>query len=152
MNCGPLGFLSLHSISSLDWALFGRGPSPSYLAHVPFCPVSMGWLVLLPCHCIAPTMISLILVLPLSLQAEAPASPFFTFFFWVSLASILVGPAYSMPWASLAHFIPRAFLAYFLLLPYLFHSHGFLLNPLDFLDPITTSLPLITFQATLQIY
>ena len=111
MNCGPLGFLSLHSISSLDWALFGRGPSPSYLAHVPFCPVSMGWLVLLPCHCIAPTMISPILVLPLSLQAEAPASPFFTFF-------LLLGfTGQHSCWASLFHAL--GFLGPF-------HSSGFL--------------------------
>ena len=50
---GTLGFRFLHFISFLDWALFGCGPSPSYLAHVPFCPVFMGWLVLLPCHCTA---------------------------------------------------------------------------------------------------
>ena len=45
-----------------------------------------------------------------------------------------------MPWASSAHFIHQASSARFLL-PYLFHSHWFLLNPLDFLGPITTSLP-----------
>ena len=36
-----------------------------------------------------------------------------------------------MPWASLTHFIHRASSTHFLL-PYLFHSHEFLLNPLGF--------------------
>ena len=44
------------------------------------------------------------------------------------------------------HLIPQASSAYLLLL-YLFYSHGISLNPLDFLGPITTSLPLINFQA-----
>ena len=69
-----------------------------------------------------------------------------SFFFWALLASIPAGPTHSIPWASSAHFIPQASLAHFLL-PYLFHSHGFLLNSLGFLGPITTSLPLITFRA-----
>ena len=62
-----------------------------------------------------------------------------SFFFWALLDSIPVEPAYSMPWAFSAYFIPWASLAHFLL-PYLFHSHGFLLNPLGFHGPITTSL------------
>jgi len=45
-----------------------------------------------------------------------------------------------------AHFIHRASSAHLLFL-YLFYSHGFLLNPLGFLDLITISLPLITLQA-----
>ena len=78
-----------------------------------------------------------------------------SFFFWALLASIPPGPTHSIPWASSAHFlpwvslanfIPQASLAHFLL-PFLFHSHGFLLNPLGFPSPIITSLPLITFQA-----
>ena len=59
---GPLGFHSLRSISSLDWALYGCGAFLSYLAHVPFCPMSVGWLLLLSCHCTVPVMISLILL------------------------------------------------------------------------------------------
>ena len=62
------------------------------------------------------------------------------FFFWALLDSIPAGPAHFVPWASLAHFIPWASSAHFIL-PYLFHSHGFLLNLLGFPDPITTSLP-----------
>ena len=63
-----------------------------------------------------------------------------SFFFWALLASILARLAHSMPWASSAHFIPWASLAHFLL-PYHFHSHGFLLNLLGFPGPITISLP-----------
>ena len=80
MIYGPLGLHSLHSISYLDWALFGCGPSPSYLAHVHFCPMSVGWPMILSCHCTTPAMISLILLLPLGLWAEIPASSFLTFF------------------------------------------------------------------------
>ena len=65
-----------------------------------------------------------------------------SFFFWAFLASIPVRPTYSMPWASSAHFIPWASSTHFLL-PYLFHFHGFLLNLLGFLDPITTSLSFV---------
>ena len=70
-----------------------------------------------------------------------------SFFFWASLANIPTEPAHSIPWASSAHFIPRASSTHFLL-PYLFHSHGFLLNPLNFFGSITTSLPFITFWAS----
>ena len=132
---GTLGFRFLYFISSLDWALFGCGPSPSYLAHVPFCPVFMGWLVLLPCHCTAPAMISLIILSCCCLWAYKlkllPAYFLHYFFFWALLASILARPA---------HFIPRASSTHFLL-PYLFYSHEFLLNPLGFPGPITTFLP-----------
>ena len=38
-------------------------------------------------------------------------------------------------------------LGFHLLPPYLFYFHGLLLNPLGFLGPITTYLPLITFWA-----
>ena len=69
-----------------------------------------------------------------------------SFFFWASLASIPTEPAHSIPWAFSAYFIPWASSAHFLL-PYLFYSHGFLLNPLGFSGPITASLPLITFHA-----
>ena len=41
---GPLGLCSLFSISSLDWALLGCGPSPSCLAHVIFFYVFVGFL------------------------------------------------------------------------------------------------------------
>ena len=37
-----LDFFSLHFTSSLDWALLGCGPSPSYLPHIPFFLVSVG--------------------------------------------------------------------------------------------------------------
>ena len=77
-------------------------------------------------------------LLPLSLRAEALASPFLTFF-------LLLGfTGQHSCWASPLH--PLGFLAHFLL-PYLFHFHGFLLNSLGFLGPITTPLPFITFQA-----
>ena len=55
-------------------------------------------------------------------------------------------PAHSIPWASLAHFIPRASSTHFLFL-YLFYSYRLLLNPLGFLGPITASWSLITFWA-----
>ena len=57
-----MSFLSLHSISSSNWAFFGCGLSPSYLACVPFFLVFVGWLVLLPCHCTGLAIISLILL------------------------------------------------------------------------------------------
>ena len=69
---GPLSFRSLHSISSSDWALFGCGLSPSYLACVPFFLVFVGWLVLLPCHCPALAIISLILLPCCYLWAYGP--------------------------------------------------------------------------------
>ena len=47
---GSLGFHSLNSTSSFDWALLWCGPSPSYLANIAFFPMSMGWLMILPCH------------------------------------------------------------------------------------------------------
>ena len=79
------------------------------------------------------------------------------YLFWTLLANIPAVPAHfphpyifraflaNIP-AMPTHFILRASLAHLLLL-YLFYSHRLLLNPLDFLGPITTSLPLITFQA-----
>ena len=112
-------------IPSPYYALFGCGPSP-YLAHVPFCPVSMGWLVLLLCHYIASAMISLILLLPLGLQAKLlPVHFLHSFFFWILLASIPTRPAHSMPWASLDLFhslgIPSPFSSSLpLLLPWVF--------------------------------
>ena len=108
----------------------------------------VGWW---SCHVAALLLLwyylSFTLLLPLGLQAKALGSPFSTFFLlWASVASILAEPAHSISWASSTHFIPRASSAHFLL-PYLFHSHGFLLNPLGFFGPITTSSPLITFRA-----
>ena len=100
--------------------MFRCGPSSFYLAHVPFCLVSVGWLMILTCHCIAPTMISLILVLPLSLRAEALASPFFKFF-------LLLGfTGQHSCWASL------------------FHALGFLgpFHSSSFLGLFSSSLPL----------
>ena len=98
---GPFGFYSLHSISSSNWVLFGCGPFPSYLAHVPFCLVSMGWLVLLPCHCTSLAMISLILLPSCYLWAYRLKLLLVHFlhsiFFWALIASILTRPAYSMP-------------------------------------------------------
>ena len=67
-----------------------------------------------------------------------------SFFFWASLVNIPTGPAHSIPWASLTCSIPQASSTHFLLL-YLFYSHELMLNPLGFPDPITTSLPFITF-------
>ena len=123
---GPLGFRSLHSTSSLDWALFGCGPSSSYLAHVPFCPMFVGWLVLLPCHRTVPAMISLILLPCCYLWAYElkllPVHFLHSFFFWALLASIPPRLAHSMSWASLTHFIPWV--------------------SLGFLDPFSSSLPL----------
>ena len=79
------------------------------------------------------------------------------YLFWALLANISTVSAHFLHpylfWALRAnipampiHFIHRAFSTHLLLL-YLFYSHGLLLNPLGFLDPITTSLLLITFRA-----
>ena len=89
----------------------------------------------MPLHCTAPAMISLIILSCCCLWAYKlkllPAYFLHYFFFWALLASILARPA---------HFIPRASSTHFLL-PYLFYSHEFLLNPLGFPGPITTFLP-----------
>ena len=58
------------------------------------------------------------------------------YIFRALLANILAMPTHFILQASSVH----------LLLLYLFNSHRLLLNPLDFLILITTSLPLITFQ------
>ena len=76
-----------------------------------------------------------------------------SFFLWAFLASILARPSHSKPWASSAHFIPQASSVHFLL-SYIFHSHWFLLNPLDF--PAQLPHPylsdLLAFMLTLWIY
>ena len=120
--------------------------------HVPFHPLSIGWLVLLPCNCIVPTMISFILAYLVITSRLAGYSVYYTnfsqySFFWFLLPSIPTGPVHSTPRASLAHFILQASLALFIpcaslahfILSYLFHSHGLLLNPLGFPSLITTS-------------
>ena len=69
------------------------------------------------------------------------------------MASFSTGPANSMPWASSAHFIPWASSTHFIhqassahcLLPYLFHSHEFLLNPLGFLGQLPHPYLLLPF-------
>jgi len=76
----------------------------------------------------------------MGLQADVSAVPVqfsHPYLFWALWANIP---------AVLAHFIPRASSAHLLLL-HLFYSHRFLLNPLGFLGPTTTSLPLITLRA-----
>ena len=65
--------------------------------------------------------------------------------FKLLLGHVLAMLAHPIPWASLAYFISWAFSAHFFFL-YLFYSYELLLNPLGFLDPITTSLPLIIFR------
>ena len=117
---------------------------------------------ILPCHCIAPT-ISLPLfyfLLPMGLQADVSFVSIqfpYPYLFWALLANISTVSAHFLHpylfWALRAnipampiHFIHRAFSTHLLIL-YLFYSHRFLLNPLGFLDPITTSLLLITFRA-----
>ena len=134
---GPLGLHSLPSISSLDWTLLGCKPFPSYLAHLLSCVY--GLIGRKPCHATALLMLYHYL-LPMGLRANVSAVPVHfphPYLFWALLANIPTVPT---------HFIPRASLAH-LLLPYLFYFHGLLLNPLGFLYPITTSLPLITFRA-----
>ena len=80
------------------------------------------------------------------------------YLFWALLANIPTVPAYFpypyLFWALLANiatvptpFIPRASSTHLLFFFYIFYSHKLLLNPLNFLDPIITSLPLITFWA-----
>ena len=82
MMHGTLGFRFLHFISSLDWALFGCGPSPSYLAHVPLSRVhGLASAFAMPLHCSCYDITyHFILLLPLGLQAEALASLFLTLF------------------------------------------------------------------------
>ena len=87
-----------------------------------------GLLVLLPCHCTASTMISLIL-LPIFTSGLTDWSAYhahflYYSFFWTFLPNILAGLAHSMPWASPTHFILWASSAHFIL-PYLFHTHEF---------------------------
>ena len=70
-------------------------------------------------------------------------------FFWSLLPRIPTRPIHSVPWASLGQFILWVSLAQFII-PYLFHSHGLLLNHLGFSDPITASLTLdlLAFEPT----
>ena len=159
---GPLGPRSLPSISSFDWALLGCRPFPSCLAHLLSCVHGLiGWK---PCHATALLLLyhylSFISLLPMSLRANVSIIPVHSphpYLFWALLANIPVVPTHFpcpyLYWILRAnipvvptHFIHRASSAH-LLLPYLFYSHGLLLNPLGFLCPITTSLALITFWA-----
>ena len=154
---GPLGLHSLPSISSLDWTLLGCKPFPSYLAHLLSCVY--GLIGRKPCHAIALLMLYHYL-LPMGLRANVSTVPVHfphPYLFWALLANIPTVsthfPHAYLFWVLRAniptvptHFIPRASLAH-LLLPYLFYFHELLLNPLGFLCPITTSLPLITFRA-----
>ena len=141
---GPLGFCSLHPISFFDWALLRCGLSLFHLAHIPFYPTSIGWLTLLPCITLLLLRCHLsfcvLVTSGLTSWSICHVNFLYHFFFRALLANIPVGPAHSVPWAFSAHFIPCASLAHFIL-PYLFHSHGFLLNLLGFPGPITTSLP-----------
>ena len=117
------------------------------LAHVPFYPASMGWLVFLLCHYTAPTVISLIFCLIVTSGLTGWSTCHVNFlpysFFWYLLPSIPTGPIHFVPWASLGnlgsfhHFLPLSF-------------SWLLLNSLGFHNPITTSLPLglLAFEPT----
>ena len=132
------------------------------------CVRGLGWW---SCHATTRLLLwyhfSFTLLLPLDLRAEAPTSPFPAFFLllgftgwhscWTSPLSTSL-PLLNFYWATFLLCQPIPFLGlpwpisflglsrpiFFL---YLFYSYEFLLNPLGFPDPITTSLPLIIFRA-----
>ena len=121
-------------------------------ARVPFHPLSVSWLVLLPFHDIVPammlfTLVCLVITFGLAVWSACHASFSYYSFFYSLLPSILVGPVHSTSRASPAHFILWAFEAHFIIwvslahfiFSYFLHSHGFLLNLLGFPDPIKTS-------------
>ena len=99
-----------------------------------------GWLLLLPCHCIPPAIISLISLPCCYFWAyglkHLPCQFLILFLLLVLLPSILAGPTHSVPWASSAYFILWASSAHFIIWAFLAHSiisyifpfHGFLLN------------------------
>ena len=120
--------------------MLGCRPSPSSLIHLlSYVRGLLGWG---SCHAIALLLLyhylSFISLLRMGLRANVSAVPVHLphhYLFWALQANIP-----SMP----THFIPRVLLTHLRLL-YLFYSHGLLLNPLGFLGPTITSLPLIHF-------
>ena len=95
-------------IPFLLWAghCLGMGFPFFDLAHVSFYPMSVGWLVLLPSHCIAPSTISLIFLSSRLIGGRVcHFNSLYYFFFWSLLPSIPIGPTHLVPWASSVHFI-----------------------------------------------
>ena len=137
------GSLGLRSLHSLDWALLRCRPSPSCLAHVPFFPMSVGLAddPAMPLHCSYYDHFSFISLLPLGLQAEAPTSPFSTFF-------LLLGfTGQHFCWANpLSTSLPLlGFIGPHSCCASPFHSLGFLgpFHSSGFLGPFSSSLPLL---------
>ena len=122
---------------SLDWALLGYKPSPSYLAHALFFPVSVGLAddPAMPLHDSCYDITSLLLCYyPWTYELRLLLVHFLhSFFFWANwltflldeptfhiitsfkllLGHVLAMPAHPIPWASLAYFISWAFSAHF---------------------------------------
>ena len=141
------GSLGLRSLHSLDWALLRCRPSPSCLAHVPFFPMSVGLAddPAMPLHCSYYDHFSFISLLPLGLQAEAPTSPFSTFF-------LLLGfTGQHFCWANpLSTSLPLlGFIGPHSCCASPFHSLGFLgpFHSSGFLGPFSSSLPLLLVWA-----
>ena len=93
---------------------------------------------------------------PVGLRVDAPTVPTYFFINLLLRASLVQFPHLYLFWALLAniHVVPTHFIISFLKLSrpiYFFFTSftfmGFLLDPLGFLGPITTSLPLVTFRA-----
>ena len=110
----------------------------------------------IPLHCVCYSItFPFYFLLPMSLRADAPAVPAHFFINILLKASMAHFPHLYLFWALLAnipvvsaHFIPRAYLAHYFFFTS-FTPMGFLLYPLSFLDPITTSLSLIYFSGLL---
>ena len=142
---GLLGSCPLPFHSFPGWALLGWRPSPSYLAHVLFFPVSVGLLAGDPtrplcCFCYIITSLSFIFYYPCAyglilLPCQSTFHIFTSFgFCWPTFncASTIHSSGFLVPFTS--------FFTSFTLMSYLLNCWGFL-------GPITTSLPLITFRA-----
>ena len=141
---GSLSFRSLHPISFSNWALLGCGFSPFYLAHVPFCPTSVGYWC--SCHATALLLLwyhlSFYLFLPLGLQTEAPTMPISYIIpsFGLFCQTFLLGQLIPC----LGHLRPILFFEHpqpILFFLTSFTPMSFLLNLLGFPGSITTSLP-----------
>ena len=139
-----LGSCSLPFTPSLGWALLGWRPSPSCLDHVLFFLMFVGLLVedlamSLHCSFYIITSLSFLIICGLMGWCSCHASP-------LTIALPFLGfigqhSYYSNPFHS------SGFLGPFTSSLPLSLLWAFLLNPLGFLSLITTSLPLITFQA-----
>ena len=142
--CGFLGLCSLPFISSLDWVLLGWRPLPFCQAHALFFPVFVG-------------LLAMDLAIPLHRAYYSITSLFISCYPWAHGLMLLscqltfhIFTSFGLYWPTFLLCQPISFTRLPRSIYFFFTSFtpmGFLLDPLGFLGPITTSLPLITFRA-----